>query len=284
MTTAPSPDVSPLSASVTTLESAEAQARPERAALRVTLIQARNADDPARTHEHACFAARMGLRPDQVHCVSIFEADLASLDLSATDAILVGGAGQYSVLDRLPAVEAFVAFVAGVATRPDTATLPMFASCFGFQALVKGLGGTVIEDAAHAEVGSYTLTCAPAAADDPVFRSLPPQFIAQLGHKDRADALPPGLIDLASSERAPFQAVRVVGRPQLATQFHPELNHADNRSRFLRYMPEYGKLFGAEAAQERLASHRPGVASNALLDDFTELFVVPRHQQRGVHP
>jgi len=266
---------------VTTLDSAAAAARPERAGVSVTLIQARNADDPARNHEHACFAARMGLHPDQVVCVSIFESELTALDLSGTDAVLVGGAGQYSVLDALDPVRRFVDYVAWLSDSPETADLPVFASCFGFQAMVLGLGGTVIEDAPNAEVGSYELSLKPDGAADPLFSALPGRFMAQLGHKDRADHLPTSLLDLARSDRAPFQAVRVSGRPQVATQFHPELAAADNRSRFLRYMPEYGKLFGAEAAQERLDSHVPSIEANALLDRFVEHIVLPRRHARG---
>ena len=105
--------------------------------------------------------------------------------------------------------------------------------------------------------------------------------MAQLGHKDRADSLPAGLADLAGSERCPHQAVRVIGRPQVATQFHPELAASDNRSRFLRYMPEYGKLFGKAAAKERLDSHVPSVEANALLEKFTVDVVMKRYRTRG---
>ena len=245
------------------------------------LLQARNADDPAGVHEQACFAARMGLHPDQVQCVSIFDRDLSALDLTEVDALLVGGAGQYSVLDDLPAIRRFVAFLAYVATDAATAELPMFASCFGFQGLVLGLGGSVVEDADHAEVGSYPLRLKPGADQDPLFGLLPANFMAQLGHKDRASALPSGLLDIAESTRCPYQAVRVIGRPQVATQFHPELAASDNRSRFLRYMREYGKMLGKEAAQERLDSHVPSLEANALLEHFTSGAVMKRYRARG---
>lgn len=266
---------------VTTIHSASRDAHPDRGGVRVTLLQARKPDDPARTHEHACFAARMGLHPDQVHCVSIFDVDLFTIDLESTDALLAGGAGQYSVLDDEPSIQRFVAFLAFVATDSATVELPLFASCYGFQALVVGMGGTVIEDPEHAEVGSYELTLKPMAKADPLFSCLPHKFMAQLGHKDRADTLPAGLNDLASSARCPHQAVRVAGRPQVATQFHPELAASDNRSRFLRYMPEYGKLFGEEAARERLDSHVPSVEANTLLERFTAGAVMARYRARG---
>jgi GMP synthase (glutamine-hydrolysing) len=223
----------------------------------------------------------MGLHPDQVQCVSIFDRALSSLNLAEVDALLVGGAGQYSVLDELPAVQRFVSFLAFVATDASTADLPMFASCFGFQGLVLGLGGSVIEDAMHAEVGSYPLHRKPDAEGDAVFGHLPADFMAQLGHKDRATALPPGLLDIAGSARCPYQAIRVCGRPQVATQFHPELAASDNRSRFLRYMREYGEMLGQEAAQERLDSHVPSPEANSLLEHFTAGEVMKRYRARG---
>lgn len=259
----------------------EAPGRADRRHVSVVLLQARNPSDPARDHEHVCFAARMGLTIEQVRCVSIFETELATLSYDDADAVLVGGAGQYSVLDAIPAVAAFNEHLAWMASSPTTAELPLFASCFGYQALVLGLGGEVIADEPRAEVGTYTLHPKSEAAGDPLFDTLPARFFAQLGHKDRASRLPAAVTDAAGSERAPHQALRVRGRPQFATQFHPELTAADNRSRFIRYMPEYGKLFGEAAATERLESHRPSPEANALLEHFTAKFVVPRANQRA---
>ena len=239
--------------------------------LRYLLVQARNAGDPARDDEHRCFAERLGVQQDAVRCVSIFR-DTLTLDLlEGVDAVLVGGAGQYSVLDDLAPVRGFIDALADWSERG----IPMFASCFGYQALVVGLGGDVICDAEHAEVGSYALEPTAAASDDPVFGGLPTPFVAQLGHKDRADRIPECVVNLARSERAPFQALKVRGRPVYATQFHPELTWVDNRNRFLNYMEEYGSIFGKEAAQRQLDSHRPGPEANALLARFAAEVVQP---------
>lgn len=189
-----------------------------------------------------------------------------------TDVLLVGGSGQYSVLDEDPPIRALIDFMAQVAEEGP----PMFASCFGFQALVLGLGGEVITDEPNAEVGTYWLERSQEAGADPLFAALPARFRAQLGHKDRATRLPASTLHLAASERAPFQALRVRGRPVYATQFHPELDWQDNRSRFLRYMPEYGKVFGEAVAQERLDSHAPSPEANALLGRFVDQVVLGR--------
>lgn len=231
---------------------------------RYLLLQARNAGDPARADEQRCFAARLAVPQQNIVPIDIFTDTLEPELLERGDAVLVGGAGQYSVLDDLDAVRRFIDFTAFVATSGT----PLFASCFGYQALVLGLGGEVVSDPDNAEVGSYTLRRTPAAVSDPVFGHLPPTFVAQLGHKDRASRLPHSVVNFASSERAPFQALRVTGTQAYATQFHPELLWTDNRNRFLRYMPEYGSLFGEEKAQERLDSHQPSPEANALLARF----------------
>lgn len=239
---------------------------PDRA-LHFTLLQARNQGDPAREAEISCFAERLGLPPGRMRPVDVLRDPLDPGLYADTDVVLVGGAGEYSVLDDLPPIRRFVTFVAETAERG----FPMFASCFGFQALVLGLGGEVIADPAHAEVGSYDLRLTAEGAADPLFGALPSPFVAQLGHKDRASRIPPDLRVLAESDRAPFQAARFVGAPVYATQFHPELTWLDNRRRFEHYMPTYGKLFGPEAARRQLDSHRPSPESNALLLRFAEM-------------
>jgi GMP synthase (glutamine-hydrolysing) len=183
----------------------------------------------------------------------------------------VGGSGQYSVLDDDPRIHRFVSFLAEISTTG----FPVFASCFGFQAIVLGLGGEVVADEDNAEVGSYDLELTDEGAADPLFSALPREFIAQLGHKDQARRYPSGMLNLASSPRTPRQAFRLVGFPVYGTQFHPELTWQENRARFQRYMKEYGKLFGAEAAQRQLDSHRPSLESNNLLGAFVDLFVKP---------
>ena len=232
---------------------------------RFLLLQARNADDPVRLEELRCFAARLGVPLAQITPVDVLRDPLDEALLSGPEVLLVGGAGEHSVLDDTPQIRRFVAFVAEAARRRK----PMFASCFGFQALVLGLGGEVIHDESMAEVGSYPLVPSADAQADPLFAALPSPFIAQLGHKDRASRLAPGMTNLASSERCPFQAVRVEGAPVYATQFHPEMTWLDNRSRFERYIHQYGDtLFGADEARRRWESHQPGPEANDLLRRF----------------
>jgi GMP synthase (glutamine-hydrolysing) len=204
--------------------------------------------------------------------VDILTRELDDSLLEEADVFFVGGSGEFSVLDDVPQVRAFVDYLAMLVDR----RVPLFASCFGFQAMVLGLGGEVIRDEPNSEVGSFDLQTTPDGTKDELFSVMPPTFVAQLGHKDRATRLPSGMLCLASSERAPFQALRVCDAPIYGTQFHPELTDEDNRRRFQNYMDEYGRLFGREEAQRLLDSHRPSPESNSLLRRFVDHVVETR--------
>lgn len=233
--------------------------------MRFRLLQARRRDDPVRSEERRSFAARLGVRPSQIASHSVLRDDLSVEAITeGVDAVLVGGSGDFSVLGDEPWVRPFVDAMGALAEGP----LPMFASCFGFQALVLALGGTVVHDEEHAEVGSYAVTLTEVARSDPLFRSLPPSFVTQQGHKDRAETLPASLIHLASSERCRYQAVRVAGQPVWATQFHAELSADDNRTRFERYFAMYQRAFGASEAQRMLDDFQPSPEANLLLARF----------------
>lgn len=243
---------------------------PHRAHLRFGLIQVRNPGDPAREDELVAFCDKLGVRRAQIKVIDALSEVLGPESEAGVDALLVGGSGQYSVLDDDPRIRAFVDHLAAVSHTG----LPVFASCFGYQALVLGLGGEVICAEDRAEVGTYDLWLSPEGEADPLFSALGSTFAAQLGHKDQAVRLPAGMVNLASSERTPMQALRLEGWPVYGTQFHPEMSWRENRGRFLRYMKEYGKLFGPEAAQRQLDSHRPSEAANALLGRFVDAVVL----------
>lgn len=235
--------------------------------LRFLLLQARNPNDRVRDEERDAFALRLGAQPSQIHQVDILHDSFERIEVGEYDAVFVGGAGEYGVVDPIPPIAAMIDFL----TTSAEEGAPIFASCFGFQALVVGFGGEVVEDQPNAEVGTYVLGLETAGRADPIFKHLPDRFNAQLGHKDRAIRLPMNMVNLASSESCPFQAIHIPGSRVYATQFHPELTWTDNRTRFLRYMEQYGRLFGEEEAQERLDSHRPGPEANELLGRFVSI-------------
>jgi GMP synthase (glutamine-hydrolysing) len=238
--------------------------------LTFALLQARNPDDPARNDEWRSFVARLEVRPEQVRQVDILGRRLDDSVLAGVDVLLSGGSGEYGVLDDDPRIRRLSDFLVEV-TAGD---FPTFASCFGFQSLALGLGGEVIEDEDHAEVGSYDLELTAAGRQDPLFRELPDPFTAQMGHKDRVSRLPEGVEPLARTPLCPIQAFRLPGKPVYATQFHCELSYLENKERFRGYMSTYGALFGEDEALRKLYSHRPGPEANGLLKGFVERFVL----------
>jgi GMP synthase (glutamine-hydrolysing) len=157
-------------------------------------------------------------------------------DVDATDALLVGGSGHFSVADPSAVFfEPLADLLRGVVESSH----PTFGSCFGYQLLVAALGGRVEHDPDCSEVGSFEVELTDDGRADPIFAAFPDRFVAQMGHLDRAVELPGGVVNLVKSARCPYQALRVDGAPVWATQFHPELDQAANLHRYRAYIERY---------------------------------------------
>jgi GMP synthase (glutamine-hydrolysing) len=207
-----------------------------KADLKFLLLQARDPGDPMAAHEHACFAKALGVPAAAIRCHDLLAGVPDEGALSLCDLLLVGGSGDYSVLNGHAWVRGFIDFLSRVVVGER---FPTFASCFGFQGLVLAGGGAIVKDEPHGEVGTYDVFVTDAGAADPLLGALAPSFKAQLGHTDRADRLPAGVIHLAHSALSPYQAFRVAGTPVIATQFHPELDREANTLRYMRYLANY---------------------------------------------
>ena len=236
---------------------------------RVVLLQARRAGDPILTHELECFAARVGLGVEAFRAVNMAADPFDATTLEGADLVMVGGAGDFSVVLGGFAWHEALLEMMRIIVRSGT---PMFASCFGFQALVQALGGRLERDKSRSELGTHTLHLTEAGEADPTFGRMPHRFDAQFGHNDSAITLPEGLVNLASTDRCPLQAVRHVSAPVVATQFHPELSDRDNITRYLRYIEEYKKPGESmdEAREAAEAMHRPCPDALRLLPLFME--------------
>ena len=201
------------------------------------LLQARYPDDPVREHEHECFVASTGLGPDDVVLHDLCQGPPSLARLRDFDMLSVGGSGDFNVSkEDLPEFHAYLDFLREVVELGR----PTFASCFGYQSIVRALGAEVIHDPPTAEVGTFELTLTEAGQRDPLFLALPQRFMAQLGHKERATDAAVGTVNLAGSERSPFQALRIPDKPIWASQFHPEMGRTTNLERFRRYITDYG--------------------------------------------
>jgi GMP synthase (glutamine-hydrolysing) len=204
--------------------------------MRIMVLQARRPDDPMLEHERDCFVAATGREPACFDWRNVV-VGVPSLDeVRAAGALLIGGSGHFSAAEP---VEGFFEPVAELLRGVCSSRHPTFGSCFGYQLLVAALGGRVAPDPDGSEVGSYDVSLTVAGRSDPLLGCLPSTFVAQMGHLDRAVELPDGVVNLASSERCPHQALRVVDTPVWATQFHPELDQEANLHRYRAYIERY---------------------------------------------
>ncbi|MEM6656348.1 MAG: type 1 glutamine amidotransferase [Planctomycetota bacterium] len=207
--------------------------------LRFLLMQVRDAGDPVIAQEVRCFAETLGCEPSQLTTHSLLEGPPPRALLDANDLVLIGGSGDYSAASPIAAGEnPWLASAFDALRDLHADAKPTFASCWGFQAFCRALGGDCVRDEAAAELGSIPLNLTNAGRDDPVFGVLPSAFLGHAGHQDRVNRLPPDAVLLASSDRVAEQAVRFADKPIYATQFHPELTRATLIERVEAY-PEY---------------------------------------------
>lgn len=218
-------------------------------------------------HELACFAARCDLERDCFEPINMVADELGAQVLDGADAVMVGGAGEYSVVKGgFSWHEPMLELMRIVAAR----RMPMFASCFGFQAIVQAFGGRVETAPERAELGTHRVTLTAEGRDDPIFGAHPDSFDAQFGHNDSVTRLPGEFVWLASSERCQYQAIRFEEAPIVATQFHPELCAEDNMTRYIAYLRNYeaGALDLEQARQKARQMHRESPHASHLLREF----------------
>ena len=110
--------------------------------------------------------------------------------------------------------------------------LPILGICYGQQALVAQLGGTV-EGSDFREFGRAHVDV---VADCALFHGVWAQGSREqvwMSHGDRVTALPDGFAVVASSEGAPFAAIADEARRIYGTQFHVEVVHTPHGARLL---------------------------------------------------
>ena len=232
------------------------------------LLQARGADHEMAAHERACFAAAMGVPADELHTHDLVTDSPLPMPMASYAAALIGGSGDYNGRDQAPWLLRAIAFAQQELIAPG---VPTFGCCFGLHLLGRALGVEVINEPPHREVGTFAIETATAAADCPIFGALPAVFLAQQGHNDRLASLPTAATLLCRNAQIPVQAFRLSGRPIWATQFHPELDMASNKTRYMRYIVNYSGPEGPPADDPVLASLRPTPLATDLLRRFAAL-------------
>ena len=239
--------------------------------LRVRLIQVR--ERPAVIEEeYRTFLERCRLRPDQLVTTNALSDPLSPDLLRDVDAVMIGGAGAYSVTQTYP----WTAPMIGLVKECYERSVPLFGSCWGHQFIARTFGGTVVHDPARSEMGTHEVTLTEAGLTDPLFGHFPPRFKAQMGHQDRVSVLPPEAVELATNGTAPHQAFRLADRPIYGTQFHSELDAARERERLLTYRSYYPELLADTAFSQTLDSVRETPEVDTLLYTFLTQIAVSR--------
>ena len=234
---------------------------------RILLVQVRNADDPMKTQEVECFRSAIQCRREQIEVFDLTACKpFTQLQLRRSDLVVIGGSGDYSVAEGGPwwpiAAE-------DMATLHDIGK-PLFASCWGFQALARALGGQVVTDLSRAEVGTIEVFVTEAAQQDPVFGVAPPTIQVQAGHQDIVESIPEDAVCLASSDRVTHQAMTFRNKPIYPTQFHPELNRQALIVRVQAY-PQYVEKIAGMRVDEFIAHCSESPDSVELLRRFIDL-------------
>ncbi len=206
---------------------------------RFLLLQIRDPGDPMAEHERQAFCSALGIGSDQLEVSELTEGAPSAARIAAADMVLIGGSGQHSVAEGKEAP--WLPGALRAMEQLHETGKPTFASCWGFQAMARALGGRVVRDPDLAELGVLPLRLTEEGLRDPVFSELGDPFRAVMGHEDSVVELPSGAVCLAFSSRVRYLAFRFEDRPIYGTQFHPELDLEGLLTRIRRY-PRYQDL------------------------------------------
>jgi GMP synthase (glutamine-hydrolysing) len=209
--------------------------------LRYLLLQMRNAGDPMAVQEVRCFARALDCDKSAIDVFDLLSGAPSLEKLQQFDMLLLGGSGHYSVACGSEPGEPDNQWLGpALDTMREIHRLakPTFASCWGFQAMSRAMGGRCIHDMPNAELGTIRLHLTEVGVEDPIFGTLPSTFTAQAGHEDHVVELPADAVLLASSDAVTEQAFRFANRPIYCTQFHAELDRYAMMERLVAY-PSY---------------------------------------------
>lgn len=248
------------------LAAVDTEAPPLRASLRVLMFQIRS-QPKAERHEIFCVRDCTGLDRRQLISYNVVHRSaLPWHDLRGIDAIVIGGSGDHSATCDYP----FMPWLEDIVRQAVAEKTPIFGICWGHHFLARALGGRVVTEPAHEEVGTFDVELNEAGIEDPLFDGLPRRFSANLVHHDCVIERPPGFVELGLSQRCPNQAMRQVGAPIYGTQFHGEMTPKQLRHRLLMYQDEY--LETEDQAQDVVEHLSETLEARSLLRRFLELY------------
>jgi GMP synthase (glutamine-hydrolysing) len=125
-------------------------------------------------------------------------------------------------------------YAPGAPPAPDgllTAGVPILGICYGFQLMVRDLGGQVL-NTGTGEYGATALRTAEAGGV--LMGGLPTEQRVWMSHGDTCAAPPPGFVITASTPGTPVAAAEAPDRRLYGMQFHPEVLHTEHGMAMLR--------------------------------------------------
>jgi GMP synthase (glutamine-hydrolysing) len=110
------------------------------------------------------------------------------------------------------------------------AGLPVLGICYGFQLMVRDLGGTV----ERTGTGEYGAAALKVSEGGTLLDGLPEGQQVWMSHGDTATVAPPGFTVTASTDSTPVAVAEHAGRCLFGMQFHPEVGHSEHGLAMLR--------------------------------------------------
>jgi GMP synthase (glutamine-hydrolysing) len=192
-------------------------------------------------HTHPCIAREFGdfeqwIRSGiDVGAMPVQISDPRSEDIfPAMDKVagVVVTGSRSMVTDRAPWSEASALWL----RRLVESDVPVLGICFGHQLLAHAMGGDVEYHPEGIEIGTVSVRCTEFAAQDELFRGLPPELRVHAVHRQSVRRLPPNAVLLAGNDFEPHHAYRI-GRSAWGVQFHPEFS-TDVMTAYIRQLAE----------------------------------------------
>lgn len=241
----------------------------ERSRLKILLLQIRH-EANVKKEEHESFLKHARLQKSQIDVLNVY--DNPDFDLKAIndyDALFVGGTSNANVL--MPQKYPFVAKCQDLMNYCLDKSIPVFASCFGFQLAVKALGGEILNKEKGFEMGILAMSLSKHALSDTLYHDTPDQFLAITVHQQYAQKEPSGSVLLAYTESC-CHSFKVKDRPFWAFQFHPEVDKQILIDRLTIYKKKYTD--DDTHLESILNTARETPESNKLLAKFVDRVLV----------
>lgn len=236
--------------------------------IKILLIQLRM-DEAMCAQEKQAVCRSGNVQPEQITLVNGLEETIKPDDLDGHHMLIIGGTGDFSIFDDIVVRDHLEA----VLKHAKDINFPVLGSCWGAQFLAYIFGGVVETIPEQAELGSYLAWPTIYAADDPLFYDAPQGFWAQIGHHQSIAKLPPGAVNLISTERCEIQAFTWLGSRLYGLQLHSDLNKEELIERVDHYRDNYAPDQAAYNAF--MDSLKDSPYTDDLIAKFIDRIVLP---------